>query len=162
MTPENQRPQDILDQEHLRLLSLFYYVRAGTTAVIACIPLIHVMLGLGMILASPHIPTKPHEPPLALIGWLFLGIGLTIVTLGWLFAALEFLAGRFIGRRQHRTFCLVIAGVGCLGIPYGTVLGVMTFLVLQRDTVRALFAPTGSPATNPAGNARPPDLPAAP
>ena len=37
------------DQEHLRLLSIFYYVCAGLTALFACIPIIHLVLGLMMV-----------------------------------------------------------------------------------------------------------------
>jgi hypothetical protein len=36
---------------------------------------------------------------------------------------------------------MVIAGIGCLEIPYGTVLGVFSFLVLGRDSVVPLFSP---------------------
>ena len=65
----NQRQQEILDQEHLRLLSIFHYVRAGTTAFVACIPLIHVIVGMGMIIASQYVTTKPNDLSLAFIGW---------------------------------------------------------------------------------------------
>ena len=143
MTMERQQRTEILNEEHLRLLSLFYYVRAGTTAFFACIPIIHVGLGIFMIILSHHLPAKPNEPSPAIIGWLFLVIGLFIITLGWLLAVLQFLAGRFIARRQHRTFCLIVAGANCLALPYGTLAGVMTFIVLGRDSVRALFAGGG-------------------
>jgi hypothetical protein len=36
---------------------------------------------------------------------------------------------------------MVIAGIGCLEIPYGTVLGVFSFLVLGLDSVVPLFSP---------------------
>jgi hypothetical protein len=35
--------------------------------------------------------------------------------------------------------CMVTAGISCLGIPYGTVLGIFTFLVLSRPSAIALF-----------------------
>jgi len=140
MTTEHQQRTEILNEEHLRLLSLFYYVRAGTTAVFSCIPIIHVVIGIFLIIMSRHLPTKPNEPSPAIIGWLFAGIGLVIITVGWLLAVLQYLAGRYIARRQHRTFCLIVAGLNCLALPYGTLAGVMTFIVLGRDSVQALFA----------------------
>jgi hypothetical protein len=141
MTTENQSRQDIIDEEHLRLLSIFHYVRAGTTAFIACIPLIHVIIGIGLIVASHHVDTKPNEPPIVFIGWIFVGIGLLIIILGGTFAVLQYLVGRFISLRQHHTFCLVMAGINCLAIPYGTLAGIMTFIVLGRASVRAQFLP---------------------
>ena len=41
--------------------------------------------------------------------------------------------------------CLIVAGVNCLALPYGTLAGVLTFIVLGRNSVRALFA-NGQPA----------------
>ena len=37
---------------------------------------------------------------------------------------------------------LVVAGIGCLSIPYGAILGVMTFIVLLRKSVKAMFSET--------------------
>ena len=36
---------------------------------------------------------------------------------------------------------MVVAAVCCLGIPYGTVLGVFTLIVLSRRSVSSLFEP---------------------
>jgi hypothetical protein len=33
----------------------------------------------------------------------------------------------------------VVAGISCISIPYGTVLGILTFLVLARPSIRAVF-----------------------
>jgi hypothetical protein len=46
-----------------------------------------------------------------------------------------------MAHRKHYTFCLVMAGVECLFMPFGTVLGVFTILVLNRQTVKELFTP---------------------
>ena len=35
--------------------------------------------------------------------------------------------------------CQITAGLSCLEIPYGTVLGALTFVVLARPSVAALF-----------------------
>jgi hypothetical protein len=146
MATENEIRQEILDEEHLRLLSLFYYVRAGTTAFFACIPILHVIAGIAIIILSRHTALKPNEPSPAFIGWTFLGIGLTIIVFGWAFAVLEYLVGRFIRQRRHRAFCLIMAGLNCLAIPYGTFVGAMTFIVLGRDSVRARFAASDAAA----------------
>jgi hypothetical protein len=36
-------------------------------------------------------------------------------------------------------FCLVMGGVECLFMPFGTVLGVFTIIVLMREPVKQLF-----------------------
>jgi len=50
-------------------------------------------------------------------------------------------AGRFTARQKHDTFCFVMACVECLFMPLGTVLGVFTILVLNRQGVKELVNP---------------------
>jgi hypothetical protein len=64
--------------------------------------------------------------------------------MGWLFAALVALSGRSIQKRRRYTFCLIMAGVECLFMPVGTVLGVFTIIVLLRDSVKRQFSPPAS------------------
>ena len=130
--------QQILDSEHLRLLSIFHYVNGGILAFFACIPMIHVVLGLVMIFA-PHLFGHGKDQPPAFVGWLFVILGSFFILLGWTFAVLLLIAGRCIARRKHYAFCFVMACVECLSVPFGTVLGVFTILVLNRASVRELF-----------------------
>lgn len=37
-------------------------------------------------------------------------------------------------------YCLVMAGIECMFMPFGTVLGVFTIIVLMRESVQKLFA----------------------
>ncbi len=62
-------------------------------------------------------------------------------------AALSYLTGRFLSRRQHHTFCVVISALNCMYMPLGTALGVFTILVLQRPSVRTLFGVPAPPMT---------------
>lgn len=126
------------DEQHLKLLSIFHYVVSGMSALFACLPILHVVFGLLFILAPDKIDTK-GEPPPALIGWMFLVFGVVIIAIGWTFAALVLTVGRFLTRRRHYLFCLGMAGVECILMPYGTVLGVFTILVLMRPSVKQLF-----------------------
>jgi hypothetical protein len=54
-------------------------------------------------------------------------------------AVLDVMAARSLSTRQRRTFCMVIAALNCMNAPLGTLLGVFTFIVLGRDSVRLEF-----------------------
>lgn len=127
------------DAEHLKLLQVFHYVLAAIIGIFSCIPLIHFSLGLMMI--SGVIPTGPEADPMpAMVGGIFAGVGAALVLGGWTLAVLILLAGRRLGRRAGRTFCLVVAGLECLLVPMGTVLGVFTIMVLSRPSVVPRFS----------------------
>ena len=48
-------------------------------------------------------------------------------------------SGRLIQMRRARTFSLVVAGLNGVSFPIGTAVCVFTFLMLMRDSVRALY-----------------------
>jgi hypothetical protein len=59
----------------------------------------------------------------------------------WFLASgvLNLLSGLYLRARTHRTFSTVLAGINCVHIPLGTILGVFTLIVLLRDSVRELY-----------------------
>ena len=129
------------DIEHLRLLSIFHYIVAGLTALCACFPLIHFTIGMLMLFA-PEVfkgnhPNNPDE--LWFIGIIFIIFPGLFILSGWTLAFFILLAGRNLASRRRYTFCLVIAGIMCVIVPFGTVLGVFTIIVLVRPSVKELF-----------------------
>ncbi len=126
------------DEEHLRLLSIFHYVAAAMAALIALFPIIHLVLGLFLVFAPEKIEPAGEAPP-AWFGWMFVTLAGIFIVVGWVLAALVLTTGRFLARRKHYLFCLVMAGVECIFIPLGTVLGVFTIIVLMREPVKQLF-----------------------
>ena len=123
-------------EEHLKLLSLFHYIVGGLTALFACFPFIHLAIGIAMLSGA----MDGKEPVPHFIGWIFIVIARVFILSGWIMAGLIITAGRKLQRRAARTFCLVVAGIECLLVPFGTVLGVFTLVVLMQDTAKALFA----------------------
>ena len=80
-----------------------------------------------------------NEPP-ASFGYFVIGIGSFAVLAGWTMGALLIYSGRCLARRKRRVFSMVVAGISCLQVPFGTVLGVFTLIVLQRPSVLAFYA----------------------
>jgi len=145
--------QSIIDEEHLKMLSLGYLVSAGVCAFFSLLGLFYVFMGIMMSEAFSHLPETAaetaHEPPPAFVGWIFAGFGLAIFLIAIAMAAAKFRAAWCIKHRKWRTFCMVIAALGCLEFPYGTVLGVFTFIVLGRNSVAPLFS--SAPSADPGG-----------
>ena len=126
------------DNEHLRLLSLFQYVLSAIVFLFSCFPVIHMIIG-AVILFAPG-GTGPNQPP-RVIGAAFIVFAGVIILAGWAFAVLILLCGRFLSQRAKYMFCFVIACLECMFMPFGTVLGVFTILVLFRPSVKAAFKP---------------------
>ena len=53
---------------------------------------------------------------------------------------LNLLSAGFLWQKRNRLFSIVIAGLDCLQIPFGTALGVFTIIVLSRESVRELYS----------------------
>ncbi len=129
------------DEEQLRLLSIFHYVTGGIVALTACFPVCHLVMGIILIVASAHPEASANaDAPPAFIGWVFVGMASVIMIAGWSAAACILVTGRFLSRRKHYMFCLVMAGIECVFMPIGTVLGGFTIIVLVRERVKKMFS----------------------
>ena len=156
-------------REHLRLLSIFHYVVGGIGYLISLIPIIHLAMGLFFLFAPEkffepvNLPLPPTEVsseaeagtgtvadpipvgnvndvfPARLFGILFTVIPILIILAGFTVSTLIIVAGRRLARHRSHTFCLIIAGIECMFMPFGTVLGVFTILVLLKPEARQLF-----------------------
>jgi hypothetical protein len=146
--PEDFSRQSVIDEEHLKLLSLGYMISAAFTAVFSLFGLMYAVIGVGISAAIQHAPglaANGIERPPAFIGWIFGGIGLVLFLVAIVLAGAKLWAALCIKKRQSRTFCMVIAAISCLEVPYGTVLGALSFIVLGRDSVVRLFNAGAAP-----------------
>jgi hypothetical protein len=131
-------------EQYLRILSIFHYVVGGVAALFACFPIIHFLVGIGM-LAFSFIPTPegtgfPFILPFTFAGLFFTLLAGSFILLGWTFAICVILAGRFLATRKRYMFCLVMGGVECMFMPFGTVLGVFTIITLLQPIAKEWFA----------------------
>lgn len=128
------------DAEHLRILSICHYVLAGLCVFPLLYGLFYVLMGVFFGVAIANAPNQPPDgPPPALFGGIFVFVGLIISAFALTFGILLLKAGRNLSSHRSYTFCFVIACIACLFMPFGTILGVFTIVVLVRDSVKALF-----------------------
>lgn len=128
------------DEEQLRLLSIFHYIVAGLIALFACLPILHIGMGALMLINPQFGNQSSHgQPPPAFVGYLFIGLGAFFFLMGWAVAICTHLSGRYLARQKRRLFSFVIAALLCTFVPFGTVLGVFTLIVLSRESVQRLY-----------------------
>ena len=139
---------DARDADHVRILSLMHYVWGGLVMLFSSVFILHVVFGLLMAHGGgPFVATGPGgpPPPPASVGYVMAGFGGCAVACGWTLGAMNLLVGRRLARHRSRTLAMVVDAVNCVWVPLGTVLGVFTFIVLGRASVRAMFASTTPP-----------------
>lgn len=154
------------DVEHLQMLSIFYFVLGGMGMLFSLIPCIHLTVGITMIVLGDDFANMSQqaatgnanqvvEPPFEVIGWLIVTVATAIICLGLTISTAMIFAGKKLRRREGYIFCLIVAGIVCLWVPMGTVLGVFSFIVLLRPSVRVLFGvdpPPDDTAVEPLSN----------
>ncbi|MBI1247222.1 hypothetical protein GC197_05180 [bacterium] len=140
---ENANPND---REHLKLLTIFYYIFAaldlfgllviGTQAVV-----------MGTLFASmDHMPKmKGHETSAPPDIFPFIsGILAAYAVIIGIVMVCHLITARSLSTRTNYTFCIVIGAVTCLSFPLGTILGVFTIIILIRPSVKSLFGVTST------------------
>jgi hypothetical protein len=129
------------DAEHLRLLAIFHYVVAGLAGLFSFFPLLYTTVGVIFIFAARHGTAKPGEDlPPEFLGWIFAVLGSLLFLIGIAMAICILIAGRSLALRKRYSFARVMACIECLFLPFGTILGVFTIVVLSREPVRGLFS----------------------
>jgi hypothetical protein len=128
------------DKNHLKLLSTFHYVVGGIGCFFACMPLLHTAIGAALVFFPDVLQGNHGDAPPEFIGWIFLIMGLFFFIIGQGVSICMILSGRFIAKRKNYLFSFVLACIECMFVPFGTVLGVFTIVVLSRDSVKALYS----------------------
>lgn len=138
------------DVEHLKLLSIFYYIVGGLACFCGLLWILYIVSGVILVVASGSMASDDRMG--ASIGGVAAAIvGVFLFILFEAYGILCIIAGRKNAIHQGYRLCFVLAVFTCLNFPLGTVLGVFAIVVLNRPSVRALFQ--GLPAI---GTAIPP------
>jgi hypothetical protein len=132
------------DAEHLRLLSIFWYILAGLQCLGACVATAYILFGIlfavGGVAAgsSGHNDDAPPAAAFAGMGGLFACFGVIILVIIGTLAFLDYKTGQSLVKRKNLTLIYIMAALSCLGIPT-IILGIFTFIVVSRPSVKASF-----------------------
>jgi len=147
----------LITAHDLRLLSIGYYIQAGiagfyTLLIIGYSAFATVILAnINKMTGQANQPEIPAAVLSVISILLALGLGISCA-----YTVCVFLAGYWLRHFRNKVFIQVLAGFNCLAIPYGTVLGIFTFMVLQRPSAKQFFAGAGAPPPLPTAPAPPP------
>jgi uncharacterized membrane protein YjgN (DUF898 family) len=133
-------PMDTTEHD-LKLLSIGYFVQGGVVTFAVLLILCYAGV-MGIVLFSAIQKSAQSGSGDQLPGWFLPVIGAVVVAALLMTLAMGFLliyAGVALRRHKHRTFLMVMAALSCMSIPYGALLGIFTFIVLQRPSAKVLF-----------------------
>lgn len=127
------------DLQHLKWLSIGYYVMSGLFIFFALFSL--VFLFFGILFLTTDILQQSGNPEIAsyVFGTLNIAISIIFITVGAILSYLSIRTAKNLKRQKHYQFCIIVAIVIFLFQPFGMILGILTFLVLMRDSVKKLF-----------------------
>lgn len=123
----------------LRLLGVFHLVLGGVALALYSIPVVHFLLAAVMgNEAPPPTPTEQKSVESTLVAT-FTQLG---VLPGLVLSALSMtllIAGYCLLKHRNYRYCVAIAWAECLFVPFGTVLGVCSLVVLSKPECKLLF-----------------------
>lgn len=128
------------DRDQLQLLGIFHVVYGAIAGLAGLITLAYTCV-LGFAEAV-------GDDGSAFAGGFVVVVGVIVCVLFVLKGVVMAASGYGLMRHKWRALSQIAAGLACLNVPMGTALAVLTFIVLDRASVRALYA--GQPMPVPA------------
>lgn len=137
--PPLMRDQRKIDADHMKLLSIFHFVFGGFALLGLSLLFLHWLM-MHSVFERPEMwKGQPGPPPpkemAAVFNWFYIIFGSCIIVA----AVANVVSGWLIRKRRARVFSLVVAALNCVGMPFGTILGVFSLMVLLRDSVAELY-----------------------
>jgi hypothetical protein len=130
------------DDDHLTLLSAAYYVVSALVVVFSLFPLAYLGLAIWVV-RHPDVFGPQGAGPGRVAASALIAIASAWVVVAWGLVLWLLLLGRSLARRRRYVFCLVTA---VLCVPLGTILGILTIVVLMRPSVKEAFGRPAGPA----------------
>jgi len=156
----SEAEEQLIIRERLRWLAIGFYVKGAVNAIFVSFLIFHFVFFLGFsfmpesawnpppkpattaqsLSVTPSPSPRPINPgPPVIMLRIFAGMIGVIILLGWTLGGLTIYAGRCVHRRTHRTFIYVMAALNCPFMPWGTLLGIATFMLLATPVARREF-----------------------
>src|ERR1700761_8818665 len=141
----------LITSHDLRLLSIGYYIQGGIAAFYTLLMLGYSAFATAILANINKVAAESSQQqvPPALLSIISILLAI-LLGLACIYTVCMFLAGYWLPRFRNKVFIQIIGALNCLAIPYGTVLGIFTLMVLQRPSAKQFFAAgTPPPATLP-------------
>lgn len=133
-----QTREEITNEEHLNLLSIFYFVFGGLSILGAFIMIIYTAF-FGFILNKvPNYGNDDVEIVFNIFTSVFGILAVLLLAIG----ILQIVSGFKLRKRTHRMLSMVMGVIALPSFPLGTALGVFTIIVLSRPGVKEIYQKT--------------------
>jgi hypothetical protein len=119
-------------QNYLDVLAVFHYVYGGFSLLVT-------LMALGFMGIAFGASSEWGRNWDATAGCVLMVVFVFILVVAGGVSVLNLLTGRALQTRRGYVLSLVTAGVNCLNVPLGTLLGIFTLVLLSDPTVRPLF-----------------------
>jgi len=130
--------QTIIDNEHLKLLSLFHLI----SGIFALVYSVFMALYFGFIIFIFNVGNKfdgaESDLPIEFKS-IFMFIFIVILLIAIVIGIAKIMCSRYIKQKKNRVFCIVISCIECFSFPIGTLLGVLSIMVLNRNSVKEIY-----------------------
>jgi hypothetical protein len=125
--------------QSLDLVSIFHYVLAALIYLKGAFSFIFI--GIGTIAMAGLLSDRPNDMHIGMlaIAMIFYVGPMFFLCLTWTLATLVLIAGKRINKRTNLAYCQIIAGLECLCVPFGTILGIFTLITLTKSDVKDQF-----------------------
>ena len=130
------------DDRNLGVLSILNYVYAGFIGMVGLFFTLYIVMGAFMVGAGALDSAKGSGGGAvagATIGGFFIVFGGAIVLIASILAALHIVSGRYLTKRKGHTFITVVACLSLLSMPFGTLLGIFTLILISKPHIKATF-----------------------
>ena len=94
---------------------------------------------VGRLLLQIYHAYSTEATQVSFIQWVPLAV---LFVISAVFVSMFLCLAYFLFARRRRRGALIIAGISCLGIPVGTILGGLTIYALTRPEISSEFTPT--------------------
>jgi len=124
-------------RDSLEILSFFHYAVGALLGMLALVPFALHLVGSAM--ADPTAEEAVRTEGARVAEAFSTGCVGVAIAAGLVGGAVAVWTGRNLVRRRRYRHCLLGAGIECLFVPAGTILGAVTLSILLKPEVRSLF-----------------------